>query len=113
MQDMKIVNGILMVEVDSEFVFMLLVEYFFNDNIFVELLLVMLISYDIFINGVEVVKIKYLLLILIVKYNFKNLIGFMFYIGVGVIVFIVWDEEILGVFLGIKVKVKDDYGYVV
>ena len=110
-QDMKIANGTLTVEADSELAFTPSVEYFFNDNISAELLLATPISHDILINGAEAVKIKHLPPTLTAKYNFKNSTGFTPYIGVGATAFIVWDEETSGVLSGTKVKVKDDYGY--
>lgn len=101
------------VEATREAAFTPSVEYFFNDNVSVELLLANPINHGVKINGAKLLEIKQLPPVLTAKYHFLNSSAFTPYVGIGAVAFIPWDEDEKQGLRDIdaRVSVKEDFGF--
>ena len=109
--DSTFVSDVGTVEATREAAFTPSVEYFFDDNLSVELLLATPINHGVTVAGDKSLEIKQLPPVLTLKYHFNNASPFTPYIGVGGVAFIPWDEDEKGNLAGTDVKVKESYGF--
>lgn len=106
------IAGVGTLKADNEFAFTPSVEYFLGETPFsAELLLATPISHDVLLNGDKIANIKHLPPTITFKYNLKNTTGLTPYVGVGGTAFVAWDEETTGALTGVKLKVKEDFGF--
>jgi outer membrane protein len=87
------------------------VEYFFNDNVSVEVLLAAPINHGVEVAGVKSLEIKQLPPVITAKYHLINSSPFTPYVGVGAVAFIPWDEDEKGLLTGTDVSVKESFGF--
>lgn len=86
------------------------IEYAFNPNLSMELLLATPFNHTVALNGQTVAKVKELPPTLSLKYNLANISGLKPYAGIGLNYTFFWDEREQGPIVGTKLKAGDSFG---
>lgn len=105
--------GVFCSDINSDFEFILILGYNFDSNWSVEVwLLLIKFKYDVSLDGVKLVSIKYMLYLFMVQYYFLFDSVFCLFIGVGYGFVNVSGECIIGLIIGILFNVKSGDGFV-